>query len=617
SAHVDVRASRRLDQPVQWPLWLMEPNLGHMEPWLESEKSHERQRVVRSIFLLLQFVVESQMLTEEATPSMLGHQIGLLMLLWWDEDEATRSHSHQCVYFLLQLLVQQRGFSRGAPTRACQELSWASTSPQGPPTGRGYDRIGDPLVQKESPGNPSRELLILAPLAQAFEENLTVAQHTQLVLTLLHSLSGHSHLPCNLAAEFLLLIFTDPGIKPEQVAEVLQGLFEELPGIAFRSVYQTIMKALTALGTQHSQETVEVVLSLCHPSERLTLPLWKALAANPKLAQEVVTLLYTKLKLRPPQQLIRPSQQAHLISLLALGTIYELLYTQEYKPTVRWAFSGILMGLLTQLHYLFELGMVEGLSDYQDDILDTQPVGPCRTCLEALKGLFWTTDYWQVFAHLKLLKGWELFEHMETYTEGVTLLARAMAYYDCELKSVMAQATISLKSTEERDNIVAILIITEFLNSPVISQFASRRTMSNSLSLGLRNPNELVQALSLKGFSSTLINPKKERAEVRGGAIFLFGDVMYSGGKKFQQPLKTLAFHALVPLLFHLVDPSPDVITKSKLTFLRCAILLQWEFCRELFSKLAWGCGLTAESHHLWLGIVTAEACTLNPYPRS
>lgn len=46
------------------------------------------------------------------------------------------------------------------------------------------------------------------------------------------------------------------------------------------------------------------------------------------------------------------------------------------------------------------------------------------TCLEALKGLFWTTNYWEVFAYLKLLRGWELFGCMETYTEGVTLLAR-------------------------------------------------------------------------------------------------------------------------------------------------------------------------------------------------
>uniref|UniRef100_A0A8C9ACY4 Maestro heat-like repeat family member 5 n=1 Tax=Prolemur simus TaxID=1328070 RepID=A0A8C9ACY4_PROSS len=596
--------------------------LQHTEPWLSSEKIHERKRAVESIFLLLKFVVESLKFTEEAAPSMLGHQIGLLLLLCRDKDEDTRNHSQQCIYFLLQLLVQQKG-------------EWGIKQLEG-------------ITSKEWEAK-------LHDLMKAFEENLTVAQHTQLVLTLLHSLQDHDRLRCDLASQLLLLAFQDPGIKLEQVAEILQGLFQELPGIIFENIQETMMKATAALGAQHSQETVDVVLSLCHPSERLTLPLWKALAANGELAREVITLLYTKMKLRPPEQLIRPTQQAQLISLLALGTMYELLYTQEYKPAVQWAFAGILLVLLTQLHYLLELGMVEGISDYQDDVLDSKPLGPGRICLEALKGLFWTTDNWEVFAHLKLLKGWELFEHLETYTEGVTLLARAIAHYDCELKAVLGQASISLKSAEERDNIVAILFITEFLNSPNVSHFASRRTMNNFLSLGLKNPNQLVQALSLKGFSSTLMQPEKEvllqnrllellgsflkpqpedpvglmqvlgdilhhlsvqgigalslkiaqhllalfedeRAEVRGGAIFLFGDVMYSGGKKFQQPLETVVFQALVPLLFHLADPCPEVITKTKFTFLRCAILLKWEFQKELFGKLAWGHGLSAEN---------------------
>lgn len=34
----------------------------------------------------------------------------------------------------------------------------------------------------------------------------------------------------------------------------------------------------------------------------------------------------------------------------------------------------------------------------------------------------------------------------------------------------------------------------------------------------------------------------------------------------------------------------------TKLTFLRCAILLKWEFRKELFGKLAWGHGLGAEN---------------------
>lgn len=64
--------------------------------------------------------------------------------------------------------------------------------------------------------------------------------------------------------------------------------------------------------------------------------------------------------------------------LQALDTIYELLYMREYKATVHWAFAGILLGLLTQLHYLFELGMVEGITDYQEDVLEMTPLSPCR-----------------------------------------------------------------------------------------------------------------------------------------------------------------------------------------------------------------------------------------------
>lgn len=46
---------------------------------------------------------------EEATPSLLGHQLGLLALLWRDKDPVTRSHCRQSIYLLLQLLIQQKG----------------------------------------------------------------------------------------------------------------------------------------------------------------------------------------------------------------------------------------------------------------------------------------------------------------------------------------------------------------------------------------------------------------------------------------------------------------------------------------------------------------------------
>lgn len=40
---------------------------------------------------------------------MLGHQLGLLILLWWDTDEETQNPARQCVYLLLKLSMQQKG----------------------------------------------------------------------------------------------------------------------------------------------------------------------------------------------------------------------------------------------------------------------------------------------------------------------------------------------------------------------------------------------------------------------------------------------------------------------------------------------------------------------------
>ena len=45
---------------------------------------------------------------------------------------------------------------------------------------------------------------------------------------------------------------------------------------------------------------------------------------------------------------------------------------------MRWAFAGVLVGLLTQLRYLFEQDVVDGISDDQEDVLDGKPLSPCR-----------------------------------------------------------------------------------------------------------------------------------------------------------------------------------------------------------------------------------------------
>lgn len=61
---------------------------------------------------------------------MLGHQIGLLTLLWRDKDKVTQQHSHLCVYLLMELVFQQKGEwgrGRGSRLEAWGEAALLST----------------------------------------------------------------------------------------------------------------------------------------------------------------------------------------------------------------------------------------------------------------------------------------------------------------------------------------------------------------------------------------------------------------------------------------------------------------------------------------------------------
>ncbi|XP_035583076.1 maestro heat-like repeat family member 5 isoform X3 [Zalophus californianus] len=157
--------------------------LQHMEPWLQSDKSHERKRVVQTIFPLLKYVVD---------------------------------------YVTLTLLIQQKG-----STEQFMHLN--------------------KMKNFEAKARRESEMRFYN-VVKALNRSLTVAQHTQLSLALLGGLCSHNCLQCDLASQLLLMIFEDRSIKAEQVAEILQGLFQELPSIVFKSILQTMMNGGDSAG---------------------------------------------------------------------------------------------------------------------------------------------------------------------------------------------------------------------------------------------------------------------------------------------------------------------------------------------------------------------------------
>uniref|UniRef100_A0A671F4E5 Maestro heat like repeat family member 5/pseudo n=1 Tax=Rhinolophus ferrumequinum TaxID=59479 RepID=A0A671F4E5_RHIFE len=356
----------------------------------------------------------------------------------------------------------------------------------------------------------------------------------------------------------------------------------------------------------------------------------------------------------------QPKEKTYLRSLAAMNTLHELQITREFKKAVQEAYPQLLLALLTQIHYVLELSLPTGPQPGQQAPEAAVPSPQSRrTSLEALKSLLSSTGHWQDFAHLELQGTWELFSTIPTYPKGVSLLARAMVLNRCrQIKVVLSQLLPTLQSQEERERKVAILILTEFLYSPALLEVLSKQDVLNVLAQSLRDPNPEVRVLSLQGLGNVLFHPEKgsllhgqlppflhgffqnsepvvervmgtvsdvlhrlgacgvgvqglsiainarsffddERDRIRAAAMALFGDLLAAMAGREPSSLRTQVYQSMVPLLLHLKDHCPAVVTQAKFTFYRCAVLLHWPLRHTIFCSLAWERGLSAR-HFLW-----------------
>uniref|UniRef100_F6WIQ3 Uncharacterized protein n=1 Tax=Ornithorhynchus anatinus TaxID=9258 RepID=F6WIQ3_ORNAN len=606
--------------------------LQYLETWLQSDRAHEHQRAMRSSILFLKDTVERLSLNPSLPVLRMGHLVGFLGLLLRDPVKDIQRYAHQGLVLLHQLL-QQKASGKGSSARCqarCKNCQFPAFSDQ----------------------NISNFQLI-----KAFGMYFSDSEFSELISTVLEALRIPNLSRREVASEMLLVVLEMYGPRMQQVGTIVRNLYTEISSVSYIDVQRDILLALSLLGKQHPRKVVRALLTFSLPFQSQAINMWKALGAEEKMAHRVIRILSLELRDRPSCKDLEKTQQekTQLGTLAALNTIYELLYIREFRSTICSTFPGLLLGLLTEFRYLFELGIVEGnTSCISEEISEVKFLSPWRTCLEALKGLIWTTDYWEVFSFVKLQQGWDLFGKVETYSQGVTVLARAMSQYNCEIEGVLDQAAEGLRSSEERNHLVVILIFTEFLQNKATVEKLSRRAILSFLNAAGRDADPLVRGISLQGLSSLALQPEKghllraqlvpllahihedseqavvgamsvmaeilsrlelqgagsiiikvahqlqrffedERDQVRRAAILLFGNAIYNGGQKFRKAMKNQAFRSLIPLLFHLVDQNLEVVMITKSTFMRCTIFLKWEFGKELFNQLAWGHGPSAQ----------------------
>ncbi|XP_072805923.1 maestro heat-like repeat family member 5 isoform X6 [Vicugna pacos] len=590
--------------------------LSHMYRWLASEKAHERQRAVHSCVSLLKFLSHNFYLDPKEDFKRIGQLMGMLGILGQDPDKATQCSSLEGMGHLYQLLMRQRaGEASQARASAPKPLSQAGVD-EIPVWSSRDQRAALPITQevalpKDHTSQPScSQDIKVASLSRAIHLRLCSVRIPQAKENALQAITllARSH-------------------APEMVATFLDFSIP-LDSHAFQ--------LWRALGAEQ-------------PVSRLVL------------AMLLAWLQKRPLPTRAGDGSPQPKEKAYLRSLAAMNTLHELQFAQEFKKAVQEAYPKLLLALLTQVHYVLELNLPQEPPPSQEapEAPGAATPSPRSTSLEVLKSLLSTTGHWQDFAHLELQGAWALFTTIHTYPQGVGLLARAMVQSRCwQIKAVTIQLLPNLQSQEERERKAAILILTEFLYSPALLEVLPKQAALTVLARSLRDPSPEVRVLSLQGLGNTLFHPEKrnllrgqlppfldgffqssepvvvcvmgtvsdvlhrlgaqgtraqslgiainarsffddEREGVRAAAMALFGDLVATMTGQELSGLRTQVHQSMVPLLLHLKDSCPAVVTQAKFAFYRCSVLLRWRLRHTLFCTLAWEPGLSAR-HFLW-----------------
>ncbi|XP_028919961.1 maestro heat-like repeat family member 5 isoform X2 [Ornithorhynchus anatinus] len=601
--------------------------VGHMYSWLASERALERQRAVKSCVSLLRFTYENLCFDSSSEFRRIGHLVGMLGLLCRDPDRVTRHLDLEGIGYLWLLLLRHKGLKEDLNVMG-PELE----------TFKGFRQ------QSKSP-----DLAFLtnhsSQIVKAFGDHLSLVQLRDLIWTVLDGLRGSVHFRVEAAADMLLALLEDFGAKLEKVADIGRTLYLQLASIHSVAIKTSVLKALTLLARDHTWELVSAFLEFSLPPDSQAFDLWRAVGTEQHVSPKVLKVLLAKLQERPLPEESKGAieEKTHFKSFAAMSTLHEVLFAHEFKAAVQEAYPELFLALVTQLHYVFELGPPGQAS----------LPGPQSTALEAVKTLLSTSGHWKDLAHVELQGGWDLFTSLNTYQKGLTLLARCP-----QLRAVLKLTVPGLESKHERERKVAILIFTEFLHSPTILQDLPKRTILSLLHKALADPSPTVRVISLQGLGNVLFHPGKgallqaqlggflnglyqdkeqvvtgvmdtmsnvlyrlaqqgagpqsldialtlrpffddERDQVRAAAISLFGDLVTVMEGKDRSTLKTQVCRSLVSLLLHLKDDSPAVVTKSKFAFFRCAVFLKFRLCHTLFCTLAWEQGLSAR-HFIW-----------------
>ncbi|XP_026642909.1 protein MROH8 isoform X2 [Microtus ochrogaster] len=595
----------------------------HMDPWLQSDKDHERERAATimaqvlkclSCYLNLKFPLQFQ---------KLGHLVALMALLCGDPVKEVAEEAAEGTHYLLHIIMKLKyatqdknnGKSLREILKRCREL------------------LGHYSV-KQFYSCPFK-------IVQVFEVFLDSQELRQFLITTLDSLKSLSR-PCTqqTAGELLITLMKHAEDRFEKVPEIIGVICARLSVITLPSVRQNIVNTVSLFIS--SPKYTDTVLShlLCHPVpyDRHLAELWRTL--NIELSKTTWVLWRLMRKLQKCHDVTTHEKMAY-VAVAATDALYEVLMGNKLREAAFRLFPQLLMTLLIQIHHSVGLTMSDvsipsGL--YAGQEIPTE-VTPLCFAIQATKTLLLRTLCWQEFSIMEKNDGWTLLRG-ECHLQGVFLLANALL----ERSHLFACKTMYLlvpliNRGNDKHKLTSAGFFVELLRSPVARRLP-RLYSTVRLKTWLYDENKLFKIIALRGLRN-LVRHREMREDIKSVVpcileslhesderivllaiqilmqlvktldsttlasmmkilFSLFGDVRH-GIHRFSMTLfgasvkavkctdkKCVENHvleSLVPLLLFSQDDNDEIAKESRRVLTLCAQFLKWKLPREVYCK--------------------------------
>ncbi|XP_032081503.1 maestro heat-like repeat-containing protein family member 7 [Thamnophis elegans] len=426
--------------------------LMDINPWIDSPKSHERERALKTIKHLLKFVSDNVNFDTTADFSLLGQLVALLALHIGDTSPEVGQTSAEAAYYLHHLLMSKM-------------------------------------------------------VAKAFGEHLSPLQLTQLILETLEALT---HVDKNISQSAGLLlnaILVECGMDMEELPMILKEIYHRLPNITHPATKYLTLKGVCHLASKRVNRVVDILLESSIGCDGNAREIWGALAADPYANFKIMKPLLKRLQDQDPstEALARRNSKS-LMPIAATNALCFLLSLPNAAELLDNKFSNLLLALVTQLYFLLGASKSRSRSSRVMDL--SEQINLLSMAVQAIKNLILSAGYEEEYKDLGTLGCWEMLSSPDGLFEGIFHLVRKLfTYSKVELKMMFRHANTYLHRPNLREKTIGMVFFSELLYHPELGHFFIMQDILNILQEWMAQPYPLIQIYAIRGLRYLLQHP--------------------------------------------------------------------------------------------------------------